>query len=175
MVHAQFETIHPFLDGNGRTGRLLITLLLCERSILTQPVLYISHFLKAHRQAYYDHLQAVRDRGAWEPWLKFFVEGIRSVSEEATETARQIVGLRERHRKLITESFGRAAGTGLTLLEELFKRPVVSVNDVSELLSMTHPGANTLVKRLVQAGILIETTGRARNRAFRYGPYVDLF
>jgi Fic family protein len=175
MVHTQFETIHPFLDGNGRVGRLLITLLLCERNVLSQPVLYISHYLKAHRQEYYELLQAVRDRGEWERWLKFFLEGIRAVSDEATETARRIVSLREDHRKLITERFGRAAASGLTLLEDLFKHPVVNVNYVAGLLGMTHAGANALVRRMVELEILTEITGQARNRAFRYGPYVDLF
>lgn len=175
MVHAQFETIHPFLDGNGRVGRLLITLLLCERRALSEPVLYISHYLKANRQTYYELLQGVRDQGAWEPWLKFFLEGIRTVSDEATETARQIVSLRERHRKLITDTFGRAAASGLTLLEDLFQHPVVSVKYVAQLLAMTQAGANVLVRRMVATGILVETTGQARNRAFRYGDYVDLF
>lgn len=175
MVHTQFETIHPFLDGNGRVGRLLITLLLCEQRVLSQPVLYISHYLKANRQSYYEMLQAVRDQGAWEQWLKFFLRGIRAVSDEATETARRIVGLREAHRKLITTSFGRAAGTGMTLLEELFRHPVVNVNYVAGLLNMTHAGANNLVRRMVEAGVLIEITGQPRNRAFQYGPYVSLF
>lgn len=175
MVHAQFETIHPFLDGNGRVGRLIITLLLCAQSVLSQPVLYISHYFKAHRQAYYELLQSVRDDGNWERWLKFFLEGIRAVSDEATETARKIVTLREEHRKLITDSFGRAAGTGLTLLEDLFMHPVVSVSYVARLLGMTHAGANNLVRRMVDAKILTEITGRTRNRAFRYGAYVDLF
>lgn len=175
LVHAQFETIHPFLDGNGRVGRLLITLLLCEQEILSQPVLYISHFLKAHRQTYYELLQAVRDSGEWEAWLKFFLRGIRAVSDEATETARRIVALRENHRKLITTSFGKAAANGLTLLEELYKRPVVSVNAVADLLGMTHAGANNLVRRLVDAEVLTEITGRSRYRAFRYGAYLDLF
>jgi Fic family protein len=175
MVHTQFETIHPFLDGNGRVGRLLTTLLLCEQRVLSQPVLYISHYLKANRQSYYEMLQAVRDQGAWEQWLKFFLRGIRAVSDEATETARRIVGLREAHRKLITTSFGRAAGTGMTLLEDLFRHPVVNVNYVAGLLNMTHAGANNLVRRMVEAGVLIEITGQPRNRAFQYGPYVSLF
>lgn len=175
LVHSQFETIHPFLDANGRFGRLLITLLLCEQSILSRPVLYISHYLKANRQTYYELLQGVRDRGEWEAWLRFFVEGIRTVSDEATETARRIVALREAHRRLITTTFGRAAGTGLTLLEDLYRHPVVSVNYVAQLLGMTHAGANNLVRRMVEAGVLVEITGRPRYRAFRYGPYVDLF
>jgi Fic family protein len=175
LVHAQFETVHPFLDGNGRVGRLLITLLLCERGVLSQPVLYISHHFKAHRQRYYELLQAVRDDGAWEEWLKFFVAGIRTVSDEATDTARKIVALREEHRRLITTTFARAAASALTLLEDLFQHPVVSVKYVAELLGMTQAGANVLVRRMVEVGVLTEITGNARNRAFRYGPYVDLF
>lgn len=175
MVHCQFETIHPFLDGNGRVGRLLITLLLCERGVLSQPVLYISHYLKENRSRYYELLQAVRDEGEWEQWLKFFVHGIRTVSDEATETARRIVGLREAHRKLITDTFGRATANGLVLLENLFIHPVVSVKYVAKLLGMTQAGANVVVRRMVEAGLLIEITGNVRNRAFRYGPYVDLF
>jgi Fic family protein len=131
--------------------------------------------LKAHRQDYYELLQAIRDDGEWERWLKFFLKGIATVSEEATETARRIVALRESHRKLVTASFGRAAGSGLTLLEDLYRHPVVSVNYVARLLSMTHAGANNVVRRMVEAGVLIEITGQRRNRAFRYGPYVDLF
>ncbi len=175
LVHAQFETIHPFLDGNGRIGRLLITLLLCEQGVLSQPVLYISHFLKSNRQRYYELLQGVRDDGAWEEWLKFFITGIRAVSDEATDTARQIVALREAHRKHITDNFGRATASALTLLENLFLHPVVSVKYVANLLGMTQAGANILVRRMVEAGLLIEVTGNARNRAFRYGDYVDLF
>src|SRR5581483_4764134 len=109
LAHAQFESIHPFLDGNGRVGRLLITFLLCERGALRKPVLYLSHFFKRHRQDYYEKLQAVRDRGDWEGWLAFFLRGVAEVSIEAAETARKILELRERHRKSITEHLGRAA------------------------------------------------------------------
>lgn len=98
LAHVQFETIHPFLDGNGRVGRLLITFLLTERGVLHKPVLYLSHYFKRHRQAYYEHLQAVRDRGAWEPWLAFFLRGVIEVAGEAAETARRILQLREQHR-----------------------------------------------------------------------------
>jgi Fic family protein len=175
LIHAQFETIHPFLDGNGRVGRLLITLLLCEQKLLSQPVLYISYFLREKRQSYYQLLQAVRDEGAWERWLKFFLEGIAKVSQEATDTARRIVMLRESHRQHVTASFGRAAASGLTLLEDLYRHPVVSINYVADLLGMTHAGASNLVRRMVEGGILVEITGRKRYRAFRYGPYVDLF
>lgn len=175
LAHAQFETIHPFLDGNGRVGRLLITFLLVERGILGKPVLYLSHFLKAHRQEYYDRLQAVRDRGDWEGWLDFFLRGVEEVSAEAAETARRILALREEHRAAITDHLGRAAGNGHKLLESLFDRPIVSVGDVGEVTGTTFAAANKLVARLADLGILVEVTGNARNRRFRYDPYVRLF
>lgn len=175
LAHAQFETIHPFLDGNGRVGRLLITFLLTERGILHKPVLYLSHYFKRHRAAYYDHLQAVRDRGAWEEWLEFFLRGIAEVAAEATDTARRILQLREDHRSAITERLGRGAGSGHKVLESLFDRPIVSVNDVRELTGTTYAAANTLVSRLEAIGVLSEATGYARNRLFRYAPYIALF
>ena len=107
LVHAQFETIHPFLDGNGRVGRLLITFLLCEQNVLTKPVLYLSYFFKRHRQQYYEELQAVRDAGTWEQWLAFFLRGVVAVSEQAADTARRILALNEKHRRVITDNFGR--------------------------------------------------------------------
>ena len=175
LAHAQFETIHPFLDGNGRIGRLLITFLLTERGILHKPVLYLSHFFKRHRQTYYDHLQSVRDNGDWEAWLNFFLRGISEVSAEATETARRILALREQHRAATTQSLGRAAANGHKVLESLFDRPIVSVGDVQTLIKTTYAAANNLVLRLAELGILKEMTGYARNRRFRYDPYVRLF
>lgn len=175
LAHVQFETIHPFLDGNGRVGRLLITFLLTERGVLHKPVLYLSHFFKQHRQAYYEHLQAVRDRGAWEAWLTFFLRGVIEVAGEAAETARRILKLREQHRSAITEHLGRAAGNGHKVLESLFDRPIVTVNDVQTLIGTTYPAANSLVSRLVKLGVLGEMTGYARNRRFRYASYIALF
>jgi cell filamentation protein, protein adenylyltransferase len=175
LAHAQFETIHPFLDGNGRVGRLLITFLLCERETLLKPVLYLSYYFKQHRQAYYDQLQSVRERGTWEDWLMFFLRGVAEVSEQATETARRILNLRETHRLAITEQFGRAAGNGHRTLEYLYEHPIVSVNEVQELIGATYPAANGLVSRLVDSGILVEITGQSRNRRFTYQSYVNLF
>lgn len=175
LAHAQFETIHPFLDGNGRVGRLLITFLLTERGVLHKPVLYLSHYFKRHRQAYYDHLQAVRGRGDWEGWLAFFLRGVAEVSAEATETARRILALREDHRMAITAKLGRAAGNGHRVLESLFDRPIVSVHDVQGVTGTTYAAANNLAARLTELGILAEITGYARNRRFRYEPYVRLF
>ena len=175
LAHAQFETIHPFLDGNGRVGRLLITFLLCQRDILGKPVLYLSHFFKRHRAEYYERLQAVRDRGDWESWLAFFLRGVASVSREATETARRILVLREDHRAKVTEGLGRAAGNGHKLLEYLYRRPIVSVADVQALTATTYTAANNLVSRLVALDILAEATGYRRNRLFRYQAYIELF
>jgi Fic family protein len=175
LAHVQFETIHPFLDGNGRVGRLLITFLLTERGVLHKPVLYLSHYFKQYRQTYYEHLQAVRDRGAWEPWLAFFLRGVVGVAGEAAETARRVLQLREEHRTAITAQLGRAAGNGHKVLESLFDRPIVGVSDVQKLIGTTYVAANGLVSRLVKLGVLSEMTGYARNRRFRYAPYIALF
>ncbi len=175
LAHVQFETIHPFLDGNGRVGRLLITFLLCEKGVLHKPVLYLSHYFKRHRQRYYELLQATRDQGDWEAWLEFFLQGVTEVSVQASETARRILALREDHRSAIAANLGRAGGNGHIVLEHLFVRPIVSVNEVKALIGTTYPAANTLVEKFVEIGILEEITGQARNRKFRYGPYVRLF
>lgn len=175
LAHVQFETIHPFLDGNGRVGRLLITFLLTERGVLHKPVLYLSHYFKRHRQAYYEHLQGVRDHGAWEDWLTFFLRGVIEVAGEASDTARRILLLREQHRSAITAQLGRAAGNGHKVLESLFDRPIVTVTNVQQMTGTTFAAANNLVSRLVKLGVLNEMTGYARNRRFRYAPYIALF
>lgn len=175
LAHVQFETIHPFLDGNGRVGRLLITFLLTEREVLHKPVLYLSHYFRQHRQEYYDHLQAVRTKGDWEGWLGFFLRGVIAVSKAAAETARKIQLLREAHRTAITAQMGRGAGNGHRVLESLYQRPIVSVHDVEKVTGTTYTAANNLVARMVELGILVEMTGYARNRRFRYDPYVKLF
>ena len=175
LAHVQFETIHPFLDGNGRVGRLLITFLLTEGGVLHKPVLYLSHFFRRHRQAYYEHLHAVRDGGDWEAWLGFFLRGVIEVAGEAAETARRIQLLREQHRTAITDRLGRGAGNGHRVLESLFDRPILTVADVRKLTGITYAAANNLVARLVELGVLVEMTGYARNRRFRYEAYVRLF
>lgn len=175
LIHAQFETIHPFLDGNGRVGRLLITFLLCQAEILIKPVLYLSYYFKRHRTRYYELLQAVRDRGEWEEWIKFFLEGVATVSLEATDTARAIVARREEDRRRITDGFGRAAGNGLRILESLYRSPFVSVSQVRERLGITFESARSLVQRFVDADLLVEITGQERYRVYQYAPYVRLF
>ena len=175
LVHAQFETIHPFLDGNGRVGRLLITLLLCEQRVLTQPVLYLSSYLKRHKQEYYDCLQATRDSGDWERWLVFFLRGVAEVSTEAARTAREILVLREEHRARINEQFGRTAANGHRILNRLFESPIVSIRDVSAIIGTDYSAANNLVGRMSDCGILQEITGQSRNRMYVYRDYVGLF
>jgi Fic family protein len=174
LVHVQFETVHPFLDGNGRVGRLLITFLLCVNGVLQRPTLYLSHYLKARRQEYYERLQAVRDTGDFESWLRFFLTGVRDVSREGTETARQVLALRERHRALVAEKL-RNASAALTLLERLFGQPIVTVQQVAEIIKRTYPVANQLVGDLERLGMLRETTGGSRNRVFEYAPYIGIF
>lgn len=175
LAHAQFETIHPFLDGNGRVGRLLITFMLCQAGVMKEPLLYLSIFFKENRQEYYDHLQAIRNEGAWEAWINFFLLGVASVAEEATETAQRIVQLREQMREKIGAALGRRSGNGLRLLDHLFERPIVSVKSVQEILGLSQPAAAALVRRLEDVGVLRETTGRRRNRRFSFGYYLELF
>jgi len=175
MIHAQFETLHPFLDGNGRMGRLLIAFCLCEQGVLLKPVLYLSHYLKRNRVAYYDRLEAIRHSGDWEGWIKFFLTGVAEVAREATETARRIVQLREDHRAKLIETLGKGAANGLKLLESLYERPIFNVGNLTALLKISPQAANTLTDRFVQLGLVSEITGQRRNRMFRYDSYVALF
>lgn len=172
FAHAQFETIHPFLDGNGRVGRLLITFLLVHRGVLHRPLLYLSHYLKRHRAAYYDRLTAVREDGDWEGWARFFLTGVRETADEAVRTARAIVDLRERHHPVVTEAAGL---NGVKALECLFQRPLVNVNLLAGELDVTFATANRVIDSLQSANIVEEITGGRRNRVFSYRPYLELF
>jgi Fic family protein len=172
LAHAQFETIHPFLDGNGRVGRLLITFLLVHHGILRRPLLYLSHFLKLHRTEYYDRLMAVRLRGDWEGWLRFFLEGVASTAAEATDTAERIFELRERHRATVIHETGP---NGLLLLAELLRRPLINVNVAAQVLGVSFPTANRLIGRFEELDLVLEVTGQRRSRLFRYEPYLRLF
>jgi Fic family protein len=171
LVHAQFETAHPFLDGNGRMGRLLITFYLCQQHVLQRPLLYLSYFFKLNKSAYYEQLQRVRDEGAWESWLKFFLTGVYEVAEQATRTARNIVRLREEHRMLIAERSHRASGAAAQLLEHLYRHPIVTVRGVAELTKQSYANANLLVAKFNEWGILHPMTQQARNRRFIYRRY----
>jgi Fic family protein len=173
VAHAQFETIHPFLDGNGRLGRLLVTLYLCQKQVLSRPLLYVSAYYKQHRGEYYDRLQRVRDTGDWEGWLKFFLRGIWQVSEEAFRMAKQIIATREEHRRFILQGV-TSSSKALVLLDHLFESPMINVNDVSQLLKISYTAANNVVHDLLEAGLLKESTGKQRNRRFVYEPYLAI-
>ena len=175
LAHPQFETIHPFLDGNGRVGRLLITFLLCQRKVLHRPLLYLSHYLKAHRAEYYDRLTAIRNDGNWEGWLKFFLRGVDEVSTEAIHTARRIFSLREKHRNAIDEKLSSSAGSGLRLLDYLYEQPMINVRMVERRLGTSFVTASKLVEQFVTLEILKEITGGQRNRRYAYTPYLALF
>jgi len=174
LAHAQFESIHPFLDGNGRIGRLLITFLLCEKAVLKRPLLYLSNFFVRTRQEYYDRLQAIRDMGDWEGWLKYFLRGVSDVARDATSTARSIGDLRENHRQLIEVNLGRAA-SGHALLRTLYLKPIITVGDAKQATELSYSNANNLVSRFCELGILEEISGQKRNRQFAYDPYLKLF
>ena len=174
LAHAQFETIHPFLDGNGRVGRLLITFLLCQRGILKFPLLYLSHYLKFHRAEYYARLMAVRNDGNWEAWLKFFLKGVGEVSRSATETARRILELRQKHQAVIHRKAANQTNA-IGLLDYLFEQPLVNVRLVEKRLNCAFVTANTLLKQFAEMGIVKEITGGQRNRRYEYSPYLTLF
>ncbi len=173
LAHAQFETIHPFFDGNGRVGRLMITFLLMHRGVLRRPLLYLSLYLKENRTEYYDRLTAIRRRGDWEGWLAFFLRGVAQTAAQATETAERIFELREEHRaRVIDEGLG---ANGLKLLSLLFQSPIVNVRLVERRLGVVFATASKLVSRFEALGLVHEMTGRQRSRRFSYDPYLALF
>lgn len=174
LLHAQFETVHPFLDGNGRVGRLLVTFLLTEREILARPLLYLSIFFKAHQDEYYRRLQATRDSGDWEGWLRFFVDGVAETASGATDTVRSILRLREQDRDRLS-TLGRKGANAMRLHDFLFSQPVIRVRTVEELLGVTPPTANSLVSDLERLGLLREWTGQRRNRSWIYEEYLRVF
>ncbi len=173
LAHAQFETIHPFLDGNGRVGRLLIALLLCSQGVLARPLLYLSLYLKHQREAYYDRLQAVRTDGAWEQWLEFFLAGVIEVADSATATTTRIVGLLECDRRRL-HGLGRGASSALRIYEHVVGHILTSVPRVAAALELSEPTAYKAVGRLQDAGILKEVTGRQRGRLYVYDEYLQL-
>jgi Fic family protein len=175
LAHAQFETIHPFVDGNGRLGRLLITFLLCERTVLGKPVLYVSLTLKRRREEYYRRLQAVRDDGAWEEWLIFFLDCVAEAALDAARLAKSILSLREAHRDAIVNEMGARAGKAIRLLERLYRDPYIEVNEAVRVLGVSYANANTIVWDMESLGILREATGQQRNRIFVYEDYIALF
>jgi Fic family protein len=172
LLHVQFETIHPYLDGNGRIGRLLVTLLLEHWKLLTKPLLYLSLFFKRHRDDYYRRLDAVRTEGDWEAWLAFFLDGVATIAEEAVASARELFTLvaADRTRVLAHEGMSVVA---LRLFELLPRHPVVTVASVMRLVETTKPTAGRAIDLLIAAGVLAETTGKKRDRSFVYRAYLD--
>ena len=174
LIHAQFETIHPFLDGNGRMGRLMITFWLCQQEILSKPLLYISYYFKQHRTEYYDRLMAVRKQGDWENWIKFFLRGVAEVSDEATDSARNILSLKEVYSKKLYE-MDKSNSNYQRLLDELFMNPFVKRNDVIEWLGVSNPTAGHIIDTFCQMGILADTTpDKSRNKLYVFSDYVTI-
>jgi Fic family protein len=173
LVHVQFESIHPFLDGNGRVGRLLITLLLCSKGVLTEPLLYPSLYLKTNRSQYYDLLQRVRTEGAWEDWLAFFLDGIAAAAQEAADTAERTLRLFANDRKKIQE-LGRASASALRVQEFMQRNPFVRIRTAAKALKLTIPTVTSALNHLVQLGIVKEVSGKQRDRLFAYSRYVNM-
>ena len=173
LVHVQFETIHPFLDGNGRLGRLLITFLLCTQDILKEPTLYLSLYFKTHRRNYYELLQRVRERGDWETWLEFFLDGITETSLQAAEAAREILSLFEADRQQI-ERLGRPAASALRVHQLLQQKPIVGIPDAALKLGISAPTIAKSIQHLEKLGIVREITGKQRGRMFVYSDYLSI-
>lgn len=173
LAHVQFETIHPFLDGNGRLGRLLITLLICSEGVLREPLLYLSLYFKSHRQQYYSLLNHVRLTGDWESWLDFFADAVIETAEIAVETARSLARLAETDRQRIN-TLGRSAGSALRVQQAMLEHPVVSSGQLVEKTGMTAATVNAVLLRLEQLGVVSELSGQQRNRLYSYTAYINL-
>ena len=173
LAHVQFETIHPFLDGNGRLGRLLITMILCERKALQAPMLYLSLFFKSHRQTYYDLLNRVRVEGDWESWLDFFVEAVTVTAGQAVSTVRRLDELSRVDRERL-HSLGRAAGSALRLHHELLIRPITTSRALEGASGLSHVTVNKTLDHLCRIGVASELTGNKRNRVFSYPAYIEI-
>ncbi len=173
LAHVQFETIHPFLDGNGRLGRLLVTLLLCAEGALHEPILYLSLYLKTHRQRYYDLLQSVRLSGDWEAWVEFFLDGVTETSGQAVDTARRLMALFEADRQKIT-ALGRPAASALRVHEQLQRTPLISAPATAQRLGMSLPTVLKSLQHLVVLSIAKENTGKKRGRLFGYTDYIRI-
>ena len=171
LAHAQFETIHPFLDGNGRTGRLLVTMILCHDGVLIQPLLYLSLFLKKHRSTYYELLQRTRTHGAWEEWLDFFLQGVEETAAQAADTASRLLQVFQQDRARL-HALGRKGASAIKLHDILQKQPVITVSRLVTKFGFTAPTANTALVVLVEQGIVREITGYRRNRVFSYAEYL---
>lgn len=174
LAHVQFETIHPFMDGNGRLGRLLIPLILVEAKILKEPLLYLSVFFKKHRQIYYDNLQKVRISGKWEEWLLFFVDAVSESATQAVVTAQKLNELRSNDKQKV-QALGRMAGSAKQILDALFETPIASVNKVVERTGLAHATVNKVLNAMEEPlNIVSEVTGQKRSRIYAYSEYISI-
>ncbi|MDP9325984.1 MAG: Fic family protein [Candidatus Dormibacteraeota bacterium] len=173
LAHAQFETIHPFLDGNGRMGRLLITLLLCAEKAMVKPLLFLSLHFKQNRHAYYDLLQSVREDGEWEAWVAFFLEGVEAMADQGTDTARKVLDLVQVDRRRIQQKHG-SAGSLIRVHDLLQRQPLLSIPAAAKSLRLSQPTVSACFARLTDLGVVRELTGMTRNRRFSYQAYFDL-
>jgi Fic family protein len=173
LAHAQFETIHPFLDGNGRIGRLLVPLLLCLEGVLREPLLYLSLYFKSHRDRYYELLNAVRIKGEWEAWVEFFLEGVQEMAENAVGSARRLADMMSRDRARI-QRLGRVAGSSLQVHQSLQARPITTLASLAKETRLTMPTVTKAVQALEDEGIVNEITGRRRGRIYSYREYMDI-
>lgn len=175
IAHYQFETIHPFLDGNGRIGRLLITLFLVDQKILQKPLLYLSAFFEKNKGLYYDNLTFVRTQNDMTHWLKYFLVGVAEAAEKSTQTLSAILELKTRLEKSLIPTYGKRKANATVLLNELFRKPVIHVKQAQNLLNVSYKAANDLISEFVQNGILKEMTGQSRNRVFIFDDYLKMF
>jgi Fic family protein len=173
LVHVQFETIHPFLDGNGRLGRLLITFLLCAQGALREPILYLSLYFKTNRAAYYELLERVRTKGDWEGWLDFFLIGVRDTAEQAASAAREILEHFSQDQKKI-ETLGRPAASVLRVFQHMQRNPIIAIPSAAKKIGISAPTVAKSLGHMIDLGILEETTGRERHRLFVYKGYLDI-
>ena len=173
IAHVQFETIHPFQDGNGRVGRLLITFLLCHSGLLSEPLLYLSLYFKEHRQDYYDLLDGVRRTGDWEGWLNFFLEGVANTAESAVAAAHRLLAMFHEDESVIRQQ-GRSRASAMQVHSALKDRPLTTVSELRERTGLSVPGVMAGIRLLEQLGIAREITGQARNRIYSYQRYIDI-
>ena len=172
LIHSQFESIHPFIDGNGRMGRLLITFWLCQQKILSQPLLYLSYYFKLNRQEYYDRLMDVRTKGQWENWIKFFLKGISFISDESTQTAKDIISLKAACERALGEE---RTGNYAKLLDFLFNHPIITKKEAEEELKVSYPTASRILDDFVRRGLLAEKDpAQKRNKQFSFAKYITL-
>lgn len=173
LAHVQFETIHPFLDGNGRIGRLLVSFLLCAEGAIREPMLYLSLYFKKNRQQYYDLLQEVRLQGDWERWVAFFLKGVQETADEAASTAQRLMALAARDGQRI-KALGRAAGSALRVHAFFQRQPLTSIAAASKFSNLSFPAVTTALNNLQKLGIVVEVTGKQRSRLFAYAEYLTI-